>query len=233
MHSLSTQRSLKLFAILLVIGITACSRTADPGNEINSSVSGLQVKTLQKEMVLAAHQQGNIRISFPSQDPGIPLYVRAEPSLNQYFVKDGWLVMPFYRNPDCIRPDFNLLSYFDVPAAFGCELKVEGSYIIESGAPLGTFPIISQSRGTAVPFWFVQWDDFAALAADGVVTIADVESLNPVKGLADNFVEMLKPRFENHQVVINASGSLEDGRTFMFHVNHLGNQTQSIRLEFN
>ena len=36
----------ELFAILLVIGITACSRTSEPGNEINSSVSGLGISTV-------------------------------------------------------------------------------------------------------------------------------------------------------------------------------------------
>ena len=184
----------------------------------------------EKEMAAARIAAGNIQVQFPQNDPGGPYYVMASPILNQLFVVDGWLVMPFYRNPNCVREDFNLLEAFDVPAAFSCPLTVTGSYIIEADAPIGTFPIIAQSTGSSVPFWFVKWKEFEEVAADGVVTIGEIRSLQPLEGAASKFKETLRPRIENHLVQINASGLLSDGRTFSFHITHVGDQTKNIDL---
>ncbi len=130
----------------------------------------------------------------------------------------------------CIRPDFNLLTLMDVPAAFGCPLTIEGFYIIEKDAPLGTFPTIAQSTGNAVPFWFVNREAFEAIAADGVVTIGDISNLSPLKGTATVYKETLRPRLNNHHVQINTKGEMNDGRSFSFHVTHVGDKTTSIGL---
>ena len=39
---------------------------------------------------------------------------------------DGTVGIAFIREPSCIPTDFNLLLQFDVPAAWGCELTIEG-----------------------------------------------------------------------------------------------------------
>jgi hypothetical protein len=67
----------------------------------------------------------------------------------------------------------------------------------------------------------------------GAVTIEDLEAMNPLKGTASWFHERLKPRAEEHLVVIDASGQMADGRRFSFHVTHIGDETQSISLTIN
>jgi hypothetical protein len=174
---------------------------------------------------------GNKQVQFPSsEDPGAPLYMRIANTMNQFFVTDGWLVIPFYRDPSCVRPDFNLLNLFDVPAAFGCSLTVSGFYTIEKDATPGTFPITVQSTGSAVPFWFVKREDFETAKDDGVITIGELQNMNPLIGSATKFHETLRPRFDNHFVQINASGTLTDGRRFEFHVTHVEDQTKHISL---
>ncbi len=214
--------------LVLAILISGCSqRAANTPEHPNQK----QLQNVLQEMGAASADAGNKRVHYPAEDPGAPLYVRMSPLSNQLFFTDGWLVMPFHRQPACIRPDFNLLALMDVPAAFGCALTTRGYYIIEKDAPLGTFPIMAQSTGTAVPFWFVNREAFEAIAADGVVTIGDIMALAPLKGTATDFKETLRPRLENHHVQINAKGVLDDGRAFSFHVTHVGEQTRSIGLE--
>jgi hypothetical protein len=181
-------------------------------------------------MVVSSGTTGFTYTSLNEFEDYYTVYVRTGNLLNQFFVSDGWLVLPFYRDPSCVRADFNLLNLFDVPAAFGCALTVEGFYMIEKDALPGTFPMIVQSTGGAVPFWFVRWTDFQTAAADGVVTIGELQSLNPLVGTADKFNETLRPRMDNHLIQINASGYLEDGRSFSFHLTHVGDQTKAINL---
>jgi hypothetical protein len=77
--------------------------------------------------------QGLIRVTFPSaESPGVPAYARIESG--QVYISDGWAVIAFYRDPTCVHPDFDLLNFFDVPAAFGCPLTVEGFALYEPDA---------------------------------------------------------------------------------------------------
>jgi hypothetical protein len=224
---------LKMMQVLILLVCTAnfgCSRTSSDREDLQSQQPGKDAKALEKEVTNAKNAQGVVQVNFPQDDPGAPLYVRTTRILNQLFVTDGWLVIPFHRDPQCVREDFNLLELFDAPAAFSCRLMTEGFYMIEKDAPAGTLPIIVQSTGSAVPFWFVRWDDFSVVAADGIVTLGELRNLNPLTGVATKFKETLRPRFENHLVNINASGVLKDGGTFSFHVNHVGDQTKNIQL---
>ena len=86
------------------------------------------------------------------------------------------MVIAFYREPGCINEGFNLLELFDVPAAFSCNLITSGFVIKEKDAGPEVFPILAQSTGDAVPFWFINETDFEALASDGVVTITELRN---------------------------------------------------------
>ncbi len=230
-HNLRWGTPVIFSAFLFCLVFSGCQKLKTRIYEEHQGLS--QLISPHPEAAALAVVAGNKQVFFPGSDPGIPGYCRMGSILNQFFVSDGWLVIPFFRDPGCVPPGFNLLNMFDVPAAFSCQLFTEGSYIIEMDAPRGTFPIIVQSTGTAVPFWFVRWTDFQRLSADGIVTITEIQGLHPIKGIAGKFRETLKPRIENHFVQINASGTLEDGRTFSFHVTHAGDQSQATRLSFN
>lgn len=210
-----------LIAALLLIGCSGQIEPTTPGADAARAFN-------------AAAAGGLDVVSYPAADPGPPYYARVSLLLNQVFHDDAYVAIPFHRDPSCVPADFNLLSAFDFPGpggpgAFGCPLLVEGRYTIEPDAPLGTFPILSVAQGPA-QVWFAPWPAFQAAMADGVVTIGELQALEPLRGVADHFSEMLKPRVEDHHVVITSSGTLEDGRRFTFNVNHPGDVTKTIRI---
>lgn len=174
----------------------------------------------------------NITIQFPDEDPGIPIYARVGPILNQFFVADGQLIIPFYRDPECIRDDFNFLSYYDPPVAFGCDLTVEGKFVIESDAEQGTFPIMAYTEGVQVPVWIVEWAGFQALLKTESVTLPDIEALNPIKGMAQQYEEYLSPRMNEHEVIIEAAGTISGtNQQFSFSLTHRRDQIEQIILD--
>jgi len=109
---------------------------------------------------------------------------------------DGIVGIAFYREPSCIPIDFNLLVQFNAPAAFGCTLTIEGKRWLRNPA---TDPIPFQLRYSglgAVPIYFVDDQELSTAAADGVVTIAELQALPSLLiGIADDF----------HQVIHNSN----------------------------
>jgi hypothetical protein len=209
----------------LILALTACQGAPDP---LTDSVDLLAPAP-------ALEDRGGFRtVAFPADDPGPPLYTRVTTLLNQIFHDGETLAIPLYRDPACIPGDFDLLAGFhfpgaDGPGAFGCPLLVEGTFLIEPDAPLGTFPFQVVTRGRA-QVWFVPYAAFQAAAADGHFTMDELLALQPLRGQAEHFNEMLTPRMEKHQVVITSQGRLEDGRRFQFNVNHPGDRTRTLQI---
>jgi hypothetical protein len=220
---------LKYIALIsLLAPLAACSTQTDADPFVMTA----------EELALIA--DGMVLVNIPEQDPGPPLYARATPILNQFFVTGDQLVIPFFRATSCIPPDFSIIGHFDFPTgpnspgAFGCDLRVWGRLIIEPGSPLGTFPkLVNVWGASGMEIWVVSWSQFQTAMQTGAVTIEDLEAMNPLKGTASWFHERLKPRAEEHLVVIDASGQMADGRRFSFHVTHIGDETQSISLTIN
>ena len=137
----------------------------------------------------------------------------------EVFHTDDWAAIPFYRPPECVPAEFNLLDFFDVPGAFGCNpMTVEQFTIWENGPETDPGPIHARSFGLgAVPVWFVAWPELEAAIADGELTIADLGALpSLIVGSATFYSETINPSpvAQNPRTVIVAHGSLEDGRTF-------------------
>lgn len=209
----------------MLFALISCG-ISDDNNSIQSDLE--QAKEIFEQMM---QDSENITILFPEDDPGIPIYARVGPILNQFFVADGKLVIPFYRNPECIRDDFDFLTYYDPPTAFGCELTVNGKFVIEEDAEDGAFPIMAHTEGEQVPVWIVDWPGFQALMEQESVTITDLEALNPIKGVAQQYEEYLSPRMHEHQVIIEAEGTIQaTGEEFTFSLTHRGDQIESITL---
>jgi len=160
MKTTTIKQLLHLLLLPVFLFFFSCQKEIKEVSKIQSQEQAAKTVNTESEVISARNSAGNKQVHFPEEDPGAPINMRAGNSLNQFFVADGWLVLPFYRNPACVRADFNLLDIFDVPAAFSCPLTVNGFYMIEKDAELGTFPIIAQSTGSAVPFWFVRWTAF-------------------------------------------------------------------------
>ncbi len=177
---------------------------------------------------------GLIRLTLPDQDPGPPFYAR----LGVQFYEDaGWLAIPFYRAPECVPADFNLLQFYHFPGpggpgAFGCPLLQTGHVLTEGDAPLGTFPRSVVMTGAGIPIWFVRAADLEPARSAGSLTIAELEALAPLKGVAAQYQETLHPRDGNHRVIITASGRLPDGRSFTLNVSDIEFKATSIGIRF-
>ncbi len=214
-----------------------------------AALSGCQVTpaapltepTAPEAAALEARTAGLVRVSFPAQDPGPPFYARVSPYpelLNQVFSDGRTVAIPLYRAPSCIPDDFNLFQIGDPPSAdgpgaFGCPLLVHGDGLIEAGAPPGTFPIHVVTKGPA-QIWFVDHDEFVFRTADGILPMARLagEFTSLRIGTADQFQEVLRPRFDpEHSVLIQARGRLEGGERFHLSVNHRGSTLRSIVIQ--
>lgn len=206
----------------VMLATMTCGVTDD--NETRSDLE-------QAKLLFEQHMEDpeNITVRYPDEDPGIPIYARVGPVLNQFFITEGLLIIPFYRDPECIRDDFNFLTYYDPPTAFGCELAVEGKFVIENDAEDGDFPIMAHTEGSQVPVWIVDWNEFQALIETKSVTLPDIEATNPIKAVAQQYAEYLSPRFHEHEVIIEATGTIPDTeQRFTFTLTHRGDQIESI-----
>jgi hypothetical protein len=183
--------------------------------------------------------QGLIRVTFPSAEfAGIPAYARI--ASGEIYIADGWAVIAFYRDPTCVPDNFNLLLFFDPPAAFGCPLTVEGYALYEPDAyPMGA-PKVSHATGTgAVPIWLVPADVLLAAVADGVLDMVELQGLaGLLMGYAAQFNELLQPLphpvfgggHPNPKLIQTAHGTLLDGRRFHYDLTSIDGQVKSIGL---
>nr|NIR44451.1 hypothetical protein [Gemmatimonadota bacterium]NIR73651.1 hypothetical protein [Candidatus Kutchimonas denitrificans]NIR99610.1 hypothetical protein [Gemmatimonadota bacterium]NIT65230.1 hypothetical protein [Gemmatimonadota bacterium]NIV23763.1 hypothetical protein [Gemmatimonadota bacterium] len=182
----------KALALLgLPLAFAACERGATAPTDTPAAPAALEAPP----PVQGANSTALVRTTWPSaEDPGPPYYARIEPVPPHVFIVDGWAVIQFYRDPDCIPEGFNLLAFFDPPAAFGCPLTVQGFNLWEGEVFAGA-PRISQTQGTgAVPFWFIPADAVIDAMQDGELTIGELEGLTGrIVGHATHFHETLYP----------------------------------------
>ena len=171
-----------------------------------------------------------------------PAQVRVDPQPLPYYARivtgtGEWSPVIFYRPAGCIPESFNLLSFFDPPRAFACgPMTVDGFAIWETGPGLDPAPNHARLRGLgAVPIWFVRTEDYLAARGDGVVTIDELEALDPVMGHARQFGQTLHPfpPVENGLLVVTATGTLQDGRSFRLHITlHAQNEHGLVQVNF-
>lgn len=185
-----------------------------------------------------------VRTQWPSgEDPGMPFYARVE-LLPPFIFNDGdWAAIVFYRDPGCVPPDFNLISVFDLPQAFGCPHTVHGFSLWHGAMFNGAPKKINISGNGAVPVWFVPWDSVKDEArADGNLTVAQLEQIGgALVGYADQYTEELQPHSDptigggghpNPKMIMHAHGHLEDGRRFMLHISWVRDVVRAINIDF-
>lgn len=216
-----------ILKIMVVIIILACSK--------DDNVKETPMELAKKEYDQLKASGNFIEFSTPEQNPGPPFYARiAEISTKErLFMESGnTVIIPMMRNVECINPEFNLLQLFDVPAAFGCELTVYGKGLIEPDAPPTAFPIIAYLQSENMPMWFVEKGPLLNAMQDGILTLGELQSLNPKKGVASWYIEYNKPRsVENHLLVIESRGSIPaTGETFEYTVNSISKSQQIVEL---
>ena len=177
--------------------------------------------------LVAVYAFADDRLPFPTEKhAGPPFYAQIshiEPFGEEIYYTEQWTAIPFYRNPGCVPPDFNLLEMFDVPRVFDCELTIHGFEIFTVPPPEGTGPIQGKYWGLgAVPIFFVSWPELQAAVADGQLTITELVALPSLQiGSAGFYSVILHPSGSPAKVPhieISARGVLQDGRQFQFQV---------------
>jgi hypothetical protein len=169
----------------------------------------------------------------------VPFYARLESEDTLH--TDEWAPIVFYRPPECVPDDFNLLDFYDWPddlgpGAFGCTSPTTDGFMIWDGEPGLSPPIQIKLNGLgAVPVWFVAWPELQAAMEDGELTMADLEAMHSLMiGLASIYTETLHPTGVVKVPMINyvASGTLDDGRSFHVHALLVSGKVTNISIEF-
>ncbi len=190
----------------------------------------------------AAIAYANVLLRFgPIDGGGVPAYARIEMIDGTPLVHhtDDWAAITFYRDPACPRlsAGFNLLDFFDAPAAFDCPLTVEGFEIWRNGPWTGeSGPIETESFGLgAVPIWFVSWEELQGAIGDGILTVTELAALPSLRvGAASYFKETLHPfqSAEQTKTEIVARGTLQDGQSFLYQAEETHNNMKHVKIEF-
>jgi len=192
----------------------------------------------------ALAQGGLVRTTWPSaEDPGPPFYARIEPAPPHVYSDGEWAAIVFYRDPGCVPGGFNLLSFFDAPAAFGCPLTVHGASLWQGAALSGAPKIVTSSGDGEVPVWFAPVGAIQQALQDNVLTIGELAGLaGLLVGHADHLNETLHPAplppelggggHPNPKLILNAHGTLEDGRRFKLHITTVNDEVRAIQIQF-
>lgn len=168
--------------------------------------------------------RAQVMLRVPGDSPGIPAYTRTDGPFVFHTEQSAAIV--FYRAPECVPGDVNLLQ-FPIPAAFECPLTVSGFELWDDPAH-DAGPRQAVTTGLAVPVWFVDWPTLQAAIADNILTKSELESLNPLKGVAKTFHETLHPFVPPEttggakvpHLTITASGVIPtDRRSFQYEFN--------------
>lgn len=168
-------------------------------------------------LAVSAPAQAQVHLRLPD-DIQPPIYA----ALDRGFLPhtDEWAVVVFYRSPECIPNDFNLLDFVDFSGSpLLCDLHIEGrSTWVSLDDP---YPASQFYQGTgAVPVWFVRWPELQSAVADDVLTVGELAALPSLTvGSASFFLETIRndirgQRGGNEALV--ASGTLADSRSFFF-----------------
>jgi hypothetical protein len=193
---------------------------------------------------VSAANQGLVRTDWPSaEDPGPPFYARTEHAPPFVFTDGEWAAIVFYRDPSCVPADFNLVQFFNPPAAFGCQPTTQGFSLWQGEAMSGAPKIANTSGAGSVPVWFVPLQAVNQVTQDGILTIGELQSLDGLLvGYADHYDETLHPHplppelggggHPNPKLVVDANGQLEDGRQFKLHIAQINDEVQAIQIQF-
>lgn len=214
------KRKILIIGVVLALGLVA-------------AIAGTQVSAANNDLV---------RTDWPSaEDPGPPFYARTD-HVPPFVFNDGeWAAIVFYRDPACVPASFNLIQFFNPPAAFGCAPVTHG-YSLWQEAMTGAPKIAKTSGNGAVPVWFVPMQAVNQVMQDGDLTIGELEGIDSLLvGYADQYEETLHPHtlppelggggHPTPKLVLDAKGQLEDGRQFNLHITQVNDIVKAIQIQ--
>jgi hypothetical protein len=144
---------------------------------------------------------------------------------------DEWAVIPFYRTPDHLAADFDLVNDSD-PDWADAQLQIGGfAAYTDDGHPHHW-----QVRGLgAVPVVFVKWSELRAAMAEGHLYVGDLAACPSIKyGTASYYLE------ENHiygvhpvsHLAVVMRGTLAGGGSFDVKVVEVGLELKQVQIKF-
>jgi len=158
----------------------------------------------------------NVRVEGAGEPP---FYARLERGV--IYTDGEWVAVVFYRPPDCIPVDFNLLDFFDFENAWGCLPGTTEGFAVVRDPTTNDPPVQQVLHGLgAVPVWFVSLAEYEQAIADDVLIIGELSSLSSLQmGYASFYQEVLHPMGgPSHHLEYNANGTLESSLRFRVHV---------------
>jgi hypothetical protein len=189
----------------------------------------------------AGMAQAAARVAQTSAD--LPFYARI--AQGEIYHDGEWAAIAFYRPPGCIREDFNLLDFLDIPEVFGCnsaEPYVIGFAVLKNDVPIQSRlqlnPNLQRLKPKdQMPIWFVSWTELQTAIEDDFLTIQELFDMDSLLiGTAKSYTETLHPFGFAQQTMISivASGILEDGRKFSYQATGTkeDNRLNHVKIEF-
>ena len=183
----------------------------------------------------------NVRVEVTSgTGPGsaCPFYARIERQTGAIHT-DELAAIPFYRDPECVPEDFNLLDFFDAPAAFDCESYMAGFEVWKNPMPIDLAPIQSELKAVGpMPIYFVPWSVLEVAMGDDALTMDELKNLDGIRiGIATFYTETLHPsRGASQQVIsIVAHGCMVKDSNVRFELKFTGthdNNHVHAKIEF-
>ena len=210
------------FFVLVLVGFAfvmmACSnddnQPVDDDNQPDYSDLPIDLKIAIEEYNRIKSKGNYIELSVPNDHPGPPFYARIANS--QLIEAENIVIVPMFRKVECIDKDFNLLNFLDVPNAFFCSLNVNGKGLIEPNSSPETAPIIAYYNSSDMPVWFFDKTDMLTAIQDGILTLDELESLGPKKGLAKRYIEYERPRTGRDNFLVIESEGIIPGTNEQF-----------------
>ena len=187
----------------------------------------------------SVNSKGLVVQSFPSENPGPPLYTSGhgasgQPGFGALRTDGEWVAITFVREPDCVPDNHDHLSGPN-PGAFACTLTIEGRiWLRDPSNPASIVKAWHDGLG-AVPVYFVHLSEYEAAVTDGVLTTLELEGMSSLLiGYASYHREVLQfpqnGRPGSHSVV--SRGELEDGRSFQHNSVNVGAENVQTTIKF-
>jgi hypothetical protein len=206
-------------------------------------ISPAWLKLLVTLAVLAPAGMAQTAERVAQNSADFPFYARI--ARGEIYHDGDWAAIAFYRPPQCIRTDFNLLDFLDIPEVFGCnaaEPYVIGFAVLKNDVPIQSRLQLNPNlqRLTPedqMPIWFVSWTELQTAMEDDNLTIEELVNMDSLLiGTAKSYTETLHPFGFAQQTMISivASGFLEDGRKFSYQATGTkeDNRLNHVKIEF-
>lgn len=170
--------------------------------------------------LLAGVQPAFAAVRVEGVGENLPFYARE-------FSIGEWTVVIFYRPPDCVPDDFDLVNvFFDFGATACGPATTDGFEVWRTGPGFDPAPLQLNLTGLgAVPIYYVKTAEVNAALLDGDLTLAEIEAMPSLKvGYATHYREILHPLDGARvpKITVVAWGTFTDGTPFRLKIPGVG-----------